>query len=205
MKKVLALVLALAMVLSLAACGGSSSSSTTTSDSSAAATTDGSTSDGDTTTLNINLASEPDYLDPALNSSVDGGCLAVNSFEGLMTYSADGELVEGCAESYTVSDDGLTYTFTLREGLKWSNGEDLDASDFEYSWRRAADVSTAADYQYLYEILADGQYDESGSFIGLGDDAVVAQRRRHHPDCPAGLCLPLLPGFVRLPRLLPRL
>lgn len=153
MKKVLALVLALAMVLSLAACGGSSSSSTTTSDSSAAAdgtTASDSATNTDTTTLNINLTSEPDYLDPALNSSVDGGCLAVNSFEGLMTYSADGELVEGCAESYTVSDDGLTYTFTMREGLKWSNGEDLDASDFEYSWRRAADVETAADYNYLY-------------------------------------------------------
>ncbi|MCD7829474.1 MAG: peptide ABC transporter substrate-binding protein [Clostridiales bacterium] len=177
MKKVLALVLALAMVLSLAACGGSSSSSTTTSDSSAAAdgtTTSDSATNTDSTTLNINLASEPDYLDPALNSSVDGGCLAVNSFEGLMTYSADGELVEGCAESYEVSEDGLTYTFTMREGLKWSNGEDLDASDFEYSWRRAADVSTAADYQYLYEILADGQYDESGSFTGLGESSVVA-------------------------------
>ncbi|MCD8147733.1 MAG: peptide ABC transporter substrate-binding protein [Clostridiales bacterium] len=177
MKKVLALVLALAMVLSLAACGGSSSSSTTTSDSSAAAdgtTTSDSATNTDTTTLNINLASEPDYLDPALNSSVDGACLAVNSFEGLLTYDADGNLVEGCAESYEVSDDGLTYTFTMREGLKWSNGEDLDASDFEYSWRRAADVNTAADYQYLYEILGDCQYDEDGNFTGLGDNSVVA-------------------------------
>lgn len=173
MKKVLALVLALSMAFTLVACGGSSSSSTSDSSASGATTSD-STTDSDTTTLNINLASEPDYLDPALNSSVDGGCLAVNSFEGLMTYSSDGELVEGCAESYTVSDDGLVYTFTLREGLKWSNGEDLDASDFEYSWRRAADVSTAADYQYLYEILADCQYDESGSFTGLGESSVVA-------------------------------
>ncbi|MCD8050076.1 MAG: peptide ABC transporter substrate-binding protein [Clostridiales bacterium] len=179
MKKVLALVLALAMVLSLAACGGSSSSSTTTSsgDSSAAAdetTASDSATNSDTTTLNINLASEPAYLDPALNSSVDGACLAVNSFEGLLTYDADGNLVEGCAESYEASEDGLTYTFTMREGLKWSNGEDLDASDFEYSWRRAADVETAADYSYLFEILADCQYDEDGNFIGLGDSSVVA-------------------------------
>ncbi|MCC8076226.1 MAG: peptide ABC transporter substrate-binding protein [Clostridiales bacterium] len=178
MKKVLALVLALAMVLSLAACGGSSSSSTTTSDSdssaAAATTTDGSTSDGDTTTLNINLASEPETLDPALNSTVDGACLAVNSFEGLLTYDADGNLVEGCAESYEASEDGLTYTFTMREGLKWSNGEDLDASDFEYSWRRAADIETAADYSYLFEILADCEYDDTGSLIGLGENSVVA-------------------------------
>jgi peptide/nickel transport system substrate-binding protein/oligopeptide transport system substrate-binding protein len=124
------------------------------------------------TTANINLASEPDYLDPALNSSVDGGCLAVNSFEGLMTYNADGELDLGCAESYEVSEDGLTYTFTLRDGLKWSNGEDLDATDFEYAWRRAADVNTAADYAYLFEIFADAQYDADGNFIGLGDGSL---------------------------------
>jgi peptide/nickel transport system substrate-binding protein/oligopeptide transport system substrate-binding protein len=126
------------------------------------------------TEANIYLASEPDKLDPALNSSVDGGCLAVNSFEGLMTYNADGELVPACAESYEVSEDGLTYTFTLRDGLKWSNGEDLTAADFEYAWRRAASVDTAADYAYLFEIFGDTQYDDDGNFIGLGENSVVA-------------------------------
>jgi peptide/nickel transport system substrate-binding protein/oligopeptide transport system substrate-binding protein len=124
--------------------------------------------------ININLSSEPDKIDPALNTTVDGGCLAVNSFEGLLTYNADGELSNGCAESYEVSEDGLTYTFTMRDGLKWSNGEELTAKDFEYSWKRAASVETASDYAYLFEIFADGQYDADGNFIGLGDDAVVA-------------------------------
>ena len=63
-------------------------------------------------TLRLNLSSEPDYLDPALNSSVDGACLAANSFSGLYTYDASGKPVPACAESYTVSDDGLTYTVT---------------------------------------------------------------------------------------------
>jgi len=71
--------------------------------------------------LNIFMASEPDHIDPALNSTVDGGCLAVNSFEGLMRYNAEGKLEPACAESYEVSEDGLTYTFTMRDGLKWSN------------------------------------------------------------------------------------
>jgi peptide/nickel transport system substrate-binding protein/oligopeptide transport system substrate-binding protein len=124
--------------------------------------------------ININLSSEPDKIDPALNSTVDGGCLIVNSFEGLLTYNADGELDLACADSYDVSEDGLTYTFTMKDGLKWSNGEDLDATDFEYAWRRAADVNTAADYAYLFEIFADGQYDDDGNFIGLGENAVVA-------------------------------
>lgn len=105
------------------------------------------------TTLKINLASEPAYLDPALNSSVDGACLAANSFSGLYTYDAEGKTVPACAESYTVSDDGLTYTVKLKEGLKWSDGTDLTAVDFEYSWKRAADPATAADYAYMYSVI----------------------------------------------------
>ncbi|MCR5072269.1 MAG: peptide ABC transporter substrate-binding protein, partial [Clostridiales bacterium] len=94
-------------------------------------------------TIRINLSSEPDYLDPALNSSVDGACLAANSFSGLYTYDASGAPVPACAESYVVSEDGLTYTVTLKSGLKWSDGSDLTAADFEYSWKRAADLATA--------------------------------------------------------------
>ena len=104
-------------------------------------------------TLRINLASEPSYLDPALNSTVDGACLAANSFSGLYTYNSEGKTVPACAESYTVSDDGLTYTVTLKEGLKWSDGTDLTAADFEYSWKRATDPATAADYAYMYSVI----------------------------------------------------
>src|SRR5699024_2631110 len=85
-------------------------------------------------TLRINLASEPDRLDPALNYTVDGASLAVNSFAGLYTHAADGSLQPELATGYTVSDDGLTYTFTLREGLLWSDGTPLTAADFVYSW-----------------------------------------------------------------------
>jgi len=101
-------------------------------------------------TFRINLSSEPDYLDPALNSSVDGACLAANTFSGLYTYNAEGKTVPACAESYTVSEDGCTYTVTLKDGLKWSDGSDLTAADFEYSWKRAVAPETAADYSYMY-------------------------------------------------------
>jgi len=102
-------------------------------------------------TLRLNLSSEPDYLDPALNSSVDGACLAANSFSGLYTYDASGVPVPACATGYEVSDDGLTYTVTLKEGLKWSDGSDLTAEDFVYSWKRAASDDTGADYAYMYD------------------------------------------------------
>ena len=101
-------------------------------------------------TLRLNLASEPDHLDPALNSSVDGACLAIASFGGLYTYDAEGNLKPDFATGYEVSEDGLTYTFTMRDGLKWSDGSDLTAKDFEYSWKRAAAPATAADYSYMF-------------------------------------------------------
>ena len=101
---------------------------------------------GDNKTLRLQLASEPDKLDPALNSSVDGACLAANSFGGLYTYDAEGNYAPNFATGYEVSEDGLTYTFTIRDGLKWSDGSDLTAKDFEYSWKRAAAPETAADY-----------------------------------------------------------
>ena len=113
-------------------------------------------------TLRLNLSSEPDYLDPALNSSVDGACLAANSFSGLYTYNADGVCVPACAEGYEVSEDGLTYTVTLKEGLKWSDGSDLTAADFEYSWKRAAGDETAADYAYMFS-----------GFVGYPNDLAV--------------------------------
>ena len=110
--------------------------------------------DNGSDTLRLNLSSEPDYLDPALNSSVDGACLAANAFSGLYTYNAEGVTVPACAEGYTVSEDGLTYTVTLKDGLKWSDGSDLTAADFEYSWKRAAADETAADYAYMFNGIA---------------------------------------------------
>lgn len=164
MKKLLAMLLALTMVVSMVACGGSKATDSTEAPAASASTK------SDATTLNVFLASEPAHLDPALNSSVDGGCLAVNAFEGLYRYNADGQLEPACAEGVEVSEDGLTYTFTLKDGLKWSNGEALTAADFEYSWKRAAAPDLAADYNYLCEVFGD-KFDYEK---GLADDAVVA-------------------------------
>lgn len=172
MKKLIALLLAMAMVLSLAACGGGNKTPAASGDNSAATSepTDATPAGkSDPTTLNIFMASEPAHLDPALNSSVDGGCLAVNSFEGLLRYNAEGKLEPACAESWEVSEDGTEYVFTLRDGLKWSNGEDLTAQDFVYSWQRAAAPATAADYNYLAEVFEGFTYEE-----GIPADSVVA-------------------------------
>ncbi len=117
--------------------------------------------------LRINLASEPDFLDPALNSSVDGACLAVNSFAGLYTYDKDGKTVPDLATGYTVTepaaDGSVTFTVTLKENLKWSDGSTLDANDFVYSWKRAAAEKTASDYGYMFS-----------QFVGYPNDLSVS-------------------------------
>ena len=76
-----------------------------------------------TNTLDLQIASEPDKLDPALNSTVDGACLAILNFSGLFAYDENGQLVPELADSYEMSEDGMTDTFTMKDGLKWSDGE----------------------------------------------------------------------------------
>lgn len=117
--------------------------------------------DGKTDNINICLASEPDTLDPALNSAVDGATMVAHLFSGLAKWvkTEDGrlEIVADCAEELvegTENEDGsITYVYKLREGLKWSNGEELKASDFVNSWNRAASEELGADYGYMFEIV----------------------------------------------------
>lgn len=120
-------------------------------------------------TLRAYLASEPDKLDPALNSTVDGAILAINAFAGLMTYDAEGKQVNDLAENIEMTEDGLTYTVTLKDDLKWSNGDPLNANDFVYSWNRAANPLTASDYGYMFAPIKGytemTEMDEEGNFV----------------------------------------
>ena len=153
---------------------------------------------GNADTLRINLASEPDRLDPALNYTVDGACLAVNSFAGLYTHAADGTLQPELATGYTVSEDGLTYAFTLREGLLWSDGTPLTAEDFAWSWRRAADPANGAAYSYLFSVIA-GYGTEEGLAVEASEDGLTFTVRLSSP-CPYMLDLAAFPVFYPVPR-----
>ena len=119
------------------------------------------TVDGKGDSLAVCLASEPDTIDPALNSAVDGATMLVHLFAGLAKWeqAADGTLsvVADCATELPegkVNDDGtVTYTYTLKDGLKWSDGKDLTAGDFEFAWKRAASNALGADYGYMFEVV----------------------------------------------------
>ncbi|PIB26644.1 oligopeptide ABC transporter substrate-binding protein OppA [Amylibacter kogurei] len=91
-------------------------------------------------------------FDPQINTDVEGSEIMRDLFEGLMNEDATGGLVPGAAESYTVSDDKLTYTFNLRDA-KWSNGDPVTANDFVYAWRRLVDPATASEYAWYMELM----------------------------------------------------
>ena len=151
-----------AAALGLAACGGSKSGSTATSGSasSAAGSSTGSVS---TAGFTVQYGSNPETLDPALNSAVDGGNTIITVFETLLIINENNEAVPGQAESWTTSEDGLTWTFTMRDGLKWSDGTDLNAKDFEYSFKRMANPDTAAPYAETCLGMIDG-FEEAAGF-----------------------------------------
>lgn len=123
--------------------------------------------------LSVQVGPDPETIDPALNSAVDGGNMILHLFEGLLTLDQDGQIAPGQAESWETSEDGLTWTFKLREGLKWSDGSDLTANDFVYSWRRVCDPNTAAPYAETVLGMVEG-YDAAieGDLEALGVTAV---------------------------------
>lgn len=145
--------------------------------------------------LNVCVASEPQTIDPALNSSVDGAIMCNHMFEGLVKWVDDGEgnaiTAPGQAESWdkVANDDGtVTYTFHLRDGIKWSDGQAVTASDFEYSWKRLANPETAADYCYMidmvkgYAEVADGSAEPDTLSVKAVDDTTFQVDLTY--DCP---------------------
>ena len=147
--------------------------------------------------LKLCLASEPDHLDPALNSSVDGACLASNSFVGLYMNDKDGKVVPALADGEPqISADGLTYTVKVKDGLKWSDGSALTAKDFEYSWKRAANPTTASDYAYLYDLFAKDGDDIN---VKASDDGKTLTWTLTSP-CPYMMSLLAFPVFMPVPQ-----
>ena len=153
-KRIIVAALAIAGAMALSGCGGSKS---------------GSAKSGDTTQaaagkkiLTIQLGPDVESIDPALNSAVDGANYILFAFDNLLKMDKDGKVVPGLAEKYEVSDDQLTWTFHLRDGLKWSDGSVLTADDFVYSWQRLVDPSVAAPYAQTVLGMVEGYDDAIG-------------------------------------------
>jgi oligopeptide transport system substrate-binding protein len=109
-----------------------------------------------------NLGAEVETVDPTLNKAVDGSVVIANAFEGLYKTIDSDKAEPGVAKSCDISSDGLTYTFHLRDDAKWSDGEQVKAKDFAYSWKRALDPKTAANYAYQLYYIKGGEAFNTG-------------------------------------------
>jgi oligopeptide transport system substrate-binding protein len=141
-------------------------------------------------TLTACVGAEPATIDPALNSAVDGFIMLQHLFEGLYKYGDSGVVatpgqkvaipVPGAVTSTpqkTVNSDGtITLVYTLRNGLKWSDGSALTAEDYVYAWRRLVDPETAADYCYMIDMVQNAIEIQEGTLppSSLGIRAVNA-------------------------------
>jgi len=156
-KRLMALLFSVILVLSLAACGGKNTN--TGSDSAATDTPAATEGTGETGTdtaaggnvLNVQFDVEVASLDPQIATDGTSFEVLADVTEGLYTIDASGLPVLAIAEGVQKSDDGLTYTFTLKDA-KWSNGTPVTAKDFVFSWRRLVDPTVASEYSFIAEI-----------------------------------------------------
>lgn len=108
-------------------------------------------------TLIYNLGSEPKTIDVSLCNALDASNVLYAAFEGLVKAGPGNKLEPGVAKSWDISKDGKTYTFHLRNNAKWSDGKQVTAKDFYYSWERLLDPKTAADYSYQMFYIKNGE------------------------------------------------
>ena len=141
-KRLFLATLTIAAAVALSACGGSKSASKSGK------------------ILTIEEGPDVETIDPALNQSADGANYLTMISDNLLRLDKDGKIAPSLAEKYEVSDDGLTWTFHLRDGLKWSDGSDFKAEDFVYSWQRMVDPEVAAPYAETVLGMVEG-YDEA--------------------------------------------
>ena len=181
-KAVLALLMAGTMMLGVVGCGSSSDTAGSGSATTGTESTGSDTAAAGSSDMNVMLETPVESLDP--QQATDGTSFEViaDYTDGLMQMDADGQAVPAIAESYDLSDDGLTYTFHLRSDAKWSNGTPVAAADFVFAWQRAVDPAVASEYAYMLsdigqiknaaEIIA-GDMDKSELGVTAVDDTTL--------------------------------
>ncbi|MBQ6664227.1 MAG: peptide ABC transporter substrate-binding protein [Synergistaceae bacterium] len=144
-----------------------------------------SVSEGSVKEITYNLSVDPQTLDPAINHALDGAIVDTNIFDGLLRYDLDGNPEPACAESWDVSPDGLTWTFHLRENLKWSDGMPVKASHFRDGFLRLIDSKSGSPYANLgffirnAESFYNGKAQSSDVGISAPDDNTFIVELEH--------------------------
>ncbi len=127
--------------------------------------------------LNRGLASDPESVDPHKVRSIQAGTVLRDIGEGLLGYTPTGDLVGAAADHWTISEDGLTYTFHIRESARWSNGDPVTAEQFAFSLRRLVDPATAAFYAQMLGAIVNAEEIIAGEMppASLGVEAADPQ------------------------------
>ena len=125
-------------------------------------------------TINIHNGADPSSLDPQKISGDWENRIAGDIFEGLVTENASAESIPGQASEWTISDDGLVYTFTLRDGIQWTDGTPVTAGDFVFSFQRLMDPEMAASYAYLQYPIKNAEAINNGDITDLNELGVKA-------------------------------
>lgn len=125
-KKVLAAILAVTLLATMTGCASGDGASTT---------------GANTASLKIAVNAEPDNLNPMLSAASDTQGIMMNIYEGLLAFDAEGNFIPALAESYTISEDELTYSFTLKQGIKFHDGKDFSAKDVKYTYEKLAGLN----------------------------------------------------------------
>ena len=165
-KRIILATLALAGAMALSGCGGSKSASK------------------NGKILTVEEGPDVETIDPALNQSADGANYITMISDNLLRIDKDGKIAPSMAEKYEVSDDGLTWTFHLRDGLKWSDGSDFTANDFVYSWQRMVDPEVAAPYAETMLGMVEGYKDAIGNPDADGNTTTTPDRTKLKVEAP---------------------
>ncbi len=152
-------------------------------------------------TLNRGNGHEPESLDPQRSRTDSEHVILRDLYEGLTALDQQARPAPAAASAWTVSTDGLTYEFTLRSGMRWSNGEPLVAGDFVFALRRLADPATASPYAQIVDMLAGASEITAGKRAPqtLGVEAPAPNRIVMRLRAPA----PYLPGLLAHPSTFP--
>lgn len=179
-KNSLVLLVAIIMVIGtvLAGCGNNANDAKTNdvkANDTATNNTEEKASDmADNQVFRMNLFTEPGSLDPALAEANTDATVLWSIYEPLVNLDENNQVQPGMAEKWEISDDGLTYTFHIRQGAKWSNGDPVTAHDFEYAWKRALDPKTASTYAYILYYVKNGEAYNTGKITDAGQVGVKA-------------------------------
>ena len=207
-KRILSLVLALTLlVTAFAGCTGSgttSGSSTASTSSSGEASQEtstesqtSSTDSGEETVVRMNIGSEPDSLDPWQSAASDTDAIFHNVFEGLCLYDENGEIIPGLAESWDISEDGLTYTFHLRDDVTFHNGKAFTSADVVYTYNNLAGMggekAVSSKFENVESFEAPDDYtfviklkEPSAGFLSLNIIAILPEGYEDQSTAPVG-------------------